>query len=595
MDILTLALAGAAAKPTEAQDAVPLGFDEALSEAQTVGEPIPPGGPPGPEPPPGIAPAGEEVTSIEPNALSKELDFHPQIDITIDIAASTETEGLPTLARDSKRDDTKVEPAPEAIERIASQFNLSFFGTPVLVQEVPLPSIPSAEIGIDATAAKEGETKPTLGLPTDSVKSESVADPTPTNADPRIMNPYGSKPQEKPQFTDQKDQNGERPKKENHGFEGERPKERTKFDPTLDRPPIANGSRPRVNGERPKTEGDILIPDGLKIQGFEVHEHLSQELQAEPAVDSMATNQKSNVDLLNRMVHPQAVDSIVDSEAELDKESLANKVAVVDPTTTTSKSTSRESESVKATDSVTNVIAANQDSSFDADSDNSQTGQKFVRCGTADPGTGSRPVSMDSNPFVIDPTGERPKDQGDILVGGVEVPTAAPASRELTFGQKPEKLSAGEVDTVVKQVSERMQMLAASRPKGGVTIHLNPDSLGQITIVVKTAGQAVETLMTASDERVREALDRNHSRLIEAMDRSGYQLQAVTVSSQSGNATQHDSSRQWTQSNPQSQSQDSSRQSSSHDGQRQHHHQFGSRPETARTSHWAKEGFDYSI
>lgn len=595
MDILTLALAGAAAKPTEAQDAVPLGFDEALSEAQTVGEPIPPGGPPGPESPPGIAPAGEEVTRIEPNALSKELDFHPQIDIKIDIPATTETEGLPTLALDSKGDDTKVEPAPEAIERIASQFNLSFFGTPVLVQEVTLPPVPNAEIGIEATTVKEGETKPTLGLPTDSVKSDFDVELTPTSADPRIMNPYGSKPQERPPVNGQKDPNGERPKGGDHSFEGERPKERTKIDPTLNRPPIANGSRPRVNGERPKTQGDILIPDDLKIQGFEVHEHLSQELPAEPAVVSTATDQKSNVDLLNRMVHPQAVDSIDDSEVELDKESLANKVAVVDPAATTSKSTSRESKSVNATDSATEVIAANQDSSFDADSDNSQTGQKFIRCGTADPATGSRPITKDSIPFVIDPTGERPKDKGDILVGGVEVPTVSPASRDLTFGQKSEKLSAGEVDTVVKQVSERMQMLAASRPKGGVTIHLNPDSLGQITIVVKTAGQAVETLMTASDERVREALDQNHSRLIEAMDRSGYQLQAVTVSSQSGNASQHDSSRQWTQSNPQGQNQDGSRQSSSHDGQRQHNHQFGSRPETARTSHWAKEGFDYSI
>jgi len=101
--------------------------------------------------------------------------------------------------------------------------------------------------------------------------------------------------------------------------------------------------------------------------------------------------------------------------------------------------------------------------------------------------------------------------------------------------------------------------------------------------------------MTASDGRVREALDQNHSRLIEAMDRSGYHLQAVTVSSQTGNSAQADSSRQWTQANQQSADQDSSRQSSSHDGRRAHHQPLDSRPETARASYWVKEGFDYSI
>ena len=79
MDILALALAGAPnAEPEASPEAAP-GFDKALARAGKEGDGPPLVGPPGPEPPPppGAAPAGEEVTKPEPNALSKKPDFLP--------------------------------------------------------------------------------------------------------------------------------------------------------------------------------------------------------------------------------------------------------------------------------------------------------------------------------------------------------------------------------------------------------------------------------------------------------------------------------------------------------------------------------------
>ena len=114
---------------------------------------------------------------------------------------------------------------------------------------------------------------------------------------------------------------------------------------------------------------------------------------------------------------------------------------------------------------------------------------------------------------------------------------------EISTVEKPKVLAPREVDLVVKQVADRLHMLAAARPKNGVEIHLHPEDLGSITVVVKSIGRIVEAELKASDDRVRQALETNHGRLVEAMDSRGFHLQAVAVSSQNSGGNTSDSQR----------------------------------------------------
>jgi flagellar hook-length control protein FliK len=159
---------------------------------------------------------------------------------------------------------------------------------------------------------------------------------------------------------------------------------------------------------------------------------------------------------------------------------------------------------------------------------------------------------------------------------------------------KPAVLPAGQVDLVVKQVADKLQMLAAARPRNGVTIHLNPDSLGSITVVVKSIGRLVDTQLTASDPRVREALDQNQTRLIEAMDARGFQIQSVQVSQQSSNSTHSEPNKNWQASDQrQNQSQDNSGQWHGNRGQQDRPFL----PPKANIRAWVRrgEGVDLSI
>jgi flagellar hook-length control protein FliK len=95
-----------------------------------------------------------------------------------------------------------------------------------------------------------------------------------------------------------------------------------------------------------------------------------------------------------------------------------------------------------------------------------------------------------------------------------------------------ESLPESKLVEVVRQVSDKVRLLAAARPKSGVTIHLDPEEFGSITVVVRSIGRMVDASLSVSDDRVREALDRHQGRLVEAMDNHGFVLQNVLVNSQ---------------------------------------------------------------
>ncbi|MBX3118795.1 MAG: flagellar hook-length control protein FliK [Fimbriimonadaceae bacterium] len=85
---------------------------------------------------------------------------------------------------------------------------------------------------------------------------------------------------------------------------------------------------------------------------------------------------------------------------------------------------------------------------------------------------------------------------------------------------------------VIRQVADRLEALAAARPKNGVTIHLEPFDLGKITMTIKSSGHDVDAQISASNEAVRVALESNRPMLQQALDQRGINLVNVDVSGQ---------------------------------------------------------------
>jgi flagellar hook-length control protein FliK len=97
-------------------------------------------------------------------------------------------------------------------------------------------------------------------------------------------------------------------------------------------------------------------------------------------------------------------------------------------------------------------------------------------------------------------------------------------------------LNTSETKEVIRQIVDRAEIAAASKPKDGVTIKLEPRDLGSITLVVKSIGDQVDAQIAASDQRVKQALENNQSQLAAAMDKRGFSLNTISISDQSSSA-----------------------------------------------------------
>ncbi len=110
----------------------------------------------------------------------------------------------------------------------------------------------------------------------------------------------------------------------------------------------------------------------------------------------------------------------------------------------------------------------------------------------------------------------------------------APAQNAATVDAKAEvqPLDRATASHVLRQVADRLESLAAARPRNGVTIHLEPFDLGKVTMTIKSSGNEVEAHIAASHEAVRQALEQSRPLLQQALDQRGISLVNVDVSSQ---------------------------------------------------------------
>ncbi|MBC8063867.1 MAG: flagellar hook-length control protein FliK, partial [Chlorobia bacterium] len=564
MDISLLGLAlGATPEPTSQVPGVP-GFEVALEQVEFGGF-IPPGAPPGPEPPPppDILPTVEEVEGTEPNAQPQKLDFQPmqKIDLDIDLP-----EPFWTTAASSNPETpvaSELEPVNEAMNWLASQMIGGFFSQPIL------PS-PSADVCPSPKTPKVPEVSgpcPTPWTPDIPVVSTTcpspsasgipeVSEPCPTPLTPGIV--FG---EPIPVDLVGMPQNGEGSLKE------------------LYRPPVSNANQALPKG----------IPDEVlavvNVQSIQVEEPQETQFDRTKQSDREPLLAPSILTAETRSSEVAVATDPLLQKKPTDKVSTEPKVEKAD-LKVTSVSTDR---------AIREVVSANPQPATGrfgtkrTSTEHTTVGQtsdialESANAGETAPGNrfGSRPQQIGGPSQVTDR--EPTLTEGVVEVESVvEVPIgrldrhSAPRMfgtdiAPITAEAKPEPLKSGVVDLVVKQVTDKLHMLAAARPRNGVTIHLNPEDLGSITMVVKSIGRMVDTQLAASDPRVREALDQNQSRLIEAMDSRGYHLQTVTVSQQSGHSTQQESTKNWQQ---QSQQQNQSQSGHSHGHRGQSERQF---------------------
>lgn len=93
-------------------------------------------------------------------------------------------------------------------------------------------------------------------------------------------------------------------------------------------------------------------------------------------------------------------------------------------------------------------------------------------------------------------------------------------------------LNLEEEKAVVKQASKTLQdMIEANRPKT-MTIRLNPDDLGSLTIKVRQFGRRVEAEVSASLDSVRHALNSQKQELAAAVENRGAQLTNFVIKSE---------------------------------------------------------------
>jgi flagellar hook-length control protein FliK len=108
----------------------------------------------------------------------------------------------------------------------------------------------------------------------------------------------------------------------------------------------------------------------------------------------------------------------------------------------------------------------------------------------------------------------------------VAAATAAPAAQGAKPSVAPSErpVTPDETNRIIRQVADRIQLLAAARPRAGVTIKLMPQDLGAITLNVKNLGGEVQAQVTASNDQVRTALEQNAAQLGKALEARGLTL-----------------------------------------------------------------------
>lgn len=112
----------------------------------------------------------------------------------------------------------------------------------------------------------------------------------------------------------------------------------------------------------------------------------------------------------------------------------------------------------------------------------------------------------------------------------VPVSNVAAARESSAVEPKPKvELSTEQSATVLRQVADRLEALAAGNAARRVTIQLEPENFGHITLVVRQRGSDVEAEVYATNDAVRAAMESHRPMLASSLEQRGIQLGSMTV------------------------------------------------------------------
>ena len=154
----------------------------------------------------------------------------------------------------------------------------------------------------------------------------------------------------------------------------------------------------------------------------------------------------------------------------------------------------------------------------------------------------------DHNPNQQQPASEQ---NSANMAGQVSIPGQLSVASGMAVPAGPTLSDPQRLD-VVRQLADRIELMAASRPQQGVTIHLQPHGLGDVTVVVKGIGKDIEATFSATNTAVRTALADSRDALTQAVTAKGYNLIGVSIAAHSQSMSGRD--RQPTPNQQQSQS-----------------------------------------
>ncbi|MBS1707104.1 MAG: flagellar hook-length control protein FliK [Armatimonadetes bacterium] len=133
---------------------------------------------------------------------------------------------------------------------------------------------------------------------------------------------------------------------------------------------------------------------------------------------------------------------------------------------------------------------------------------------------------------IVAKSGERDDDQPSLTPASKDQTPHAPAA-PVQAPTKDLKIDAASKVPVVRQVREAVadtirDLVEAKRP-GQMTLRLQPEDLGTVTVTVRTLGPRVDADVTASDQGLRASLAQHRHELMASVEKRGLQMGNFTV------------------------------------------------------------------
>ena len=91
------------------------------------------------------------------------------------------------------------------------------------------------------------------------------------------------------------------------------------------------------------------------------------------------------------------------------------------------------------------------------------------------------------------------------------------------------QVSTAQRTLIMRQVADKIELLSAARPKGGVMIQLQPADLGSITLILHGDRSDLQAQVVSENDKVRTALQQAHPDLVQHLGQRGVTLTSMSV------------------------------------------------------------------